>query len=87
MSLVKMLKQGQLKVPASFRKELKLEEETVLTLVKVGSSMLLTPKRLQGDALAVKVGSKLSKNKFSLEDVLENLQKERRRYNKKIHGF
>ena len=71
----------------SFRKELGLEEESILSLVKVGSSLLLTSKRLQGDVLAGKMEARLKKKKLSLDDVLEDLKVERRRYNKDVHGL
>lgn len=87
MPMVKMWKQGQLTIPSSFRKELGLEEESILSLVKVGSSLLLTSKRLQGDVLAGKMEAHLKKKKLSLDDVLEDLKVERRRYNKDVHGL
>lgn len=88
MPLVKMWKQGQLTIPSAFRKELGLEgEEKILSLVKVGFSLLLTPKRLQGDALAGKMAQSLKKKKLSLDDVLDDLREERRRYNKEVHGL
>ena len=87
MPMVKMWKQGQLTIPSSFRKELGLEEESILSLVKVGSSLLLTSKRLQGDVIAGKMEARLKKKKLSLDDVLEDLKVERRRYNKDVHGL
>jgi AbrB family looped-hinge helix DNA binding protein len=48
---VKVWGRGQLTIPASIRKELHLEEDASLTVVKVGDVLLLTPRKLIGDAL------------------------------------
>ncbi len=87
MPLVKIWKQGQLTIPMAFRKEMGLEEEAVFSMVKVGDSLVLTPKRLLGDALAGKMEAALKKSKISLEDILDDLKEERRRYNKDGHGL
>ncbi len=87
MPFVKMWKQGQLTIPSTFRKELGIEEEEVLSLTKVGPSLLLTPKRLLGDPLAAKMEAALKKDKLSLEDILGDLEDERRRYNREVHDL
>ena len=86
MALVKMWKQGQLTIPVGLRQELGLEEPQVFQLMKVGGSLLLTPKRLEGDVLAAKAEKSLKKRKLSLEDVLEDLNEERGRYHREVYG-
>lgn len=54
MPTVKVWGRGQLTIPASIRKELHLEEDVSLTVVKVGEVLLLTPRKLIGDAIAKK---------------------------------
>ncbi|PWB82051.1 MAG: AbrB family transcriptional regulator [Candidatus Methylomirabilota bacterium] len=86
MPAVKMWGRGQLTIPASVRKELHLDEETVLNIVKVGDALLLTQQRLVGDALAGKAQKEMDKGDLSLEDLLEDLQKQRKRYNRERYG-
>ena len=86
MTLARMWKHGQLTIPKGIRKEMELEDLEVLTVVKAGKSILLTPKRLEGDILAAKAEASLRKRKLSLDDVLKDLASERRTYNKEKYG-
>lgn len=86
MAIVKMWGRGQLTIPASVRKELHLDEETVLNVVKVGDALLLTRKRLVGDALAKRAQKAMEEAGLSLDDLLEDLQKQRERYNREHYG-
>jgi len=52
MAVVKVWGRGQLTIPVSLRKELLLSEDTVMSIVNVGGSIILTPKKLIGDAVA-----------------------------------
>ena len=69
MAVVKVWGRGQLTIPASLRKELLLDEETVLHVVKVGDALLLTPKKLVGDALAKKAEKEMEKAGLSLKPM------------------
>lgn len=86
MTVVKMWGRGQLTIPASVRKELHLDEETALNIVKVGDALVLTQKRLVGDTLATKAQKEMEKAGLSLEDLLEDLQRQRERYNREHFG-
>jgi AbrB family looped-hinge helix DNA binding protein len=86
MTLVKVWGKGQLTIPASIRKELNLTEETPLTLVKVGNVILVTPKVLQVDALANKARKEMKKASLTVDDVMADLDRQRRRYNKDRYG-
>lgn len=77
---------GQLTIPASLRKELRVDEETVLNVVKVGDALILTPKKLVGDTLAKKAQKAMEKAGLSLEDLLKDLEKQRERYNREHCG-
>jgi len=82
MTVVKVWGRGQLTIPVSLRKELSLEEEATLSVVRVGEAIILTPKRLIGDAVAKKVEQEMKRVGLKLEDVLADLTKQRKRYNK-----
>ena len=86
MAVVKVWGRGQLTIPASLRKELLLDEETVLNVVRVGDALTLTPKKLVGDTLAKKAQKEMEKAGLSLEDLLKDLEKQRERYNREHYG-
>jgi len=86
MPTVKVLARGQLTIPAALRKELHLEEETALNVVKVGDALILTAKRLAGDRLAKKAEKEMKKAGLGLDDLLKDLEKQRARYTRERYG-
>ena len=86
MPTVKIRGRGQLTIPASIRKELHLEEDVSLTVVKVGEVLLLTPKQLIGDAIAKKTARAMKQSDLKLDDLLADLKKQRERYNRERNG-
>jgi bifunctional DNA-binding transcriptional regulator/antitoxin component of YhaV-PrlF toxin-antitoxin module len=86
MPTVKVWGRGQLTIPASLRKELKLDTDTTLTVVKVGDVLLLTPRKLVGDAIAKKAARTMKKAGLKLENLLADLRKQRDRYNRERYG-
>lgn len=86
MPVVKVWGRGQLTIPASLRKELHLDEETTLNVVKVGEALILTPKKIVGDALAKKAQREMKKAGLTLEDLLKDLERQRERYNRERYG-
>jgi AbrB family looped-hinge helix DNA binding protein len=83
---VKLWGRGQLTIPKDVRQALKLEEEDQLNVFVVGRCMVLTPKRLQRASVTKKIEKSLKAEGLSLEDLLESLKEERRRYNKEQYG-
>ena len=86
MPSVKVWGRGQLTIPASIRKEMGLGEETTMTVVKAGDVLLLTPRRLAGDAVAKKAARAMKKASLGLDDMLADLDKQRARYNREQYG-
>jgi bifunctional DNA-binding transcriptional regulator/antitoxin component of YhaV-PrlF toxin-antitoxin module len=86
MAVVKVWGRGQLTIPASLRKELRLDEDTTLSIVKAGEALVLTPKKLIGDAVAKKAAREMKKAGLTLDDLLRDLEKQRRRYNRERYG-
>jgi bifunctional DNA-binding transcriptional regulator/antitoxin component of YhaV-PrlF toxin-antitoxin module len=86
MPTVKVWGRGQLTIPSSIRKELHLDEEGTMTLVKIGDVLLLTPQRLLGDEVAKKAARTMKKAGLKLEDLLADLSKQRTRYNRERYG-
>jgi len=86
MPIVKVWGRGQLTIPASIRKELKLDKDTSLTIVKAGDVVLLTPRKLVGDAVAKKASRAMKRAGLKLDDLLADLKKQRVRYNRERDG-
>ena len=47
MAVVRVRGRGQVTIPLSLRKDLHLDEEAMLTVVKAGNVLLMTPRSLQ----------------------------------------
>ena len=86
MAVIKMWGRGQFTIPAPLRKELHLDAEMTLNVVKVGDVLILTPKKLIGDIVSKKAAKEMRKAGLSLEDLLEDLEKQRKRYNLERYG-
>jgi AbrB family looped-hinge helix DNA binding protein len=86
MSIAKMRERGQLTIPFQYRKELGLEENEMVNIVKTGDVLILTRKQLAGDAASKKIESAMKKKGLSLDDLLGNLKEQRKQYNKEAYG-
>ena len=86
MPSVKVRGRGQVTIPASIRKELDLGDDATLSVVKVGDVLVLTPRKLVGDAVAKKAARAMKKAGLRLEDLLTDLDKQRDRYNRERYG-
>jgi len=86
MPIVKVWGRGQLTIPASLRKELKLGDEATVNLVKVGDVLILTPRMMVGDAVAKKASRAMRRAGLRLADLLADLDRQRDRYNKERYG-
>jgi AbrB family looped-hinge helix DNA binding protein len=86
MAVVKVWGRGQVTIPAPLRKELRLDEEMTLNVVKVGDALILTPKKLIGDTLAKKARKEMIRAGLGLDDLLKDLEKQRERYNRERYG-
>jgi bifunctional DNA-binding transcriptional regulator/antitoxin component of YhaV-PrlF toxin-antitoxin module len=86
MPTVKVRGRGQLTIPASFRKDLDLNDDAELTVVKVGDVLLLTPRKLIGDTVARKASRAMKQAGVKLDDLLADLSKQRERYNRERYG-
>lgn len=86
MAVTKLWGRGQLTIPAALRKELHLDKETTLNVVKVGDVLILTPRKLIGDRIAQAAQKEMKKAGLTLEDLLKDLEKQRERYNREQYG-
>jgi bifunctional DNA-binding transcriptional regulator/antitoxin component of YhaV-PrlF toxin-antitoxin module len=86
MPTVKVRGRGQLTIPASIRKDLRLDDDADLTVVKVGDVLLLTPRKLIGDSVAKKAARAMKQAGVKLDDLLADLSKQRERYTSERYG-
>ncbi len=83
---VKLWGRGQLTIPKVVRTALKLDDEQQLSVFVVGRCLVLTPKRLLRASLARDVEKTMKQRGLSLDDILDALKTERKRYNQHTYG-
>ena len=68
---------GQLTIPKQVRNAGQLDEGQVVSIIPVGDSIIITPKRLVLDDARREIKKILKASSHSLEEILEELKKER----------
>ena len=68
---------GQLTIPKKIRVISRLEEGQIVTIIPVGDSVFITPKRLELDEARREMKKILKASGVSLEDLLAGVQEER----------
>jgi AbrB family looped-hinge helix DNA binding protein len=69
---------GQVTIPKKIRVTSHLEEGQVVSIIPVGDSVIITPKRLELDEARREVKKVLKASGVSLEDLLAGLQEARK---------
>ena len=83
MTILQIRSKGTITLPAGFRKKYGLDDGETLTLIDLGNgSFMLTSKVSQVMQSADKVAKKVKEANVSLDDLLETLDEERKRYYK-----
>lgn len=86
-SLVAEIKsRGQLTIPKKIREISHLEEGQVVSVIPVGDSVIITPKRLELDEARRQIRRILKGSGLSAEDVLAGLKEERETFYKETYG-
>ena len=86
MAVIKVRDRGQVTIPQEYRDALDLDEDSPLTIVRVGDSLLLTPKRLHVDRLSQQAHALQQQAGISLESILKDLDAQRRQFDRGRHG-
>ncbi len=68
---------GQLTIPKKIRVMSRLEEGQIVSIIPVGDSVIITPKRLELDEARREIKKILKASKVSLDDLLRGLKEER----------
>jgi len=74
---IRLRQRGQITVPREVRDRLSINEGDTLTLVQVGSILLLTPKRPVVPLLADRIVQLMEEEGVTLADLLIGLEEER----------
>lgn len=74
---IRLRQRGQITVPREVRDRLSIKEGDTLTLVQVGSTLLLTPKRPVVPLLADRIVELMEEKGVTLADLLIGLEEER----------
>jgi len=74
---VRLRQRGQITVPREVRDRMSINEGDTLTLVQVGATLLLTPKRPVVPLLADRIVQLMEEEGVTLADLLTGLEEER----------
>ena len=77
---------GQLTIPKKIRVMGHLEEGQVVSIIPVGDSVIITPKRLELDEARREMRKLLKATGLSEEDLLKGLQEEREELYQETYG-
>ncbi len=77
---------GQLTIPKKIREAGHLEEGQVVSIIPVGDSIIITPKRLELDEARREIKKILKASGLSAEDLLSGLKEEREALYKETYG-
>lgn len=85
-SVSEIKSRGQLTIPKKIRESKHLEEGQVVSIIPVGDSILITPKRLELDEARRQVRKLLKSSGLSLEDLISGLKEEREALYRETYG-
>jgi AbrB family looped-hinge helix DNA binding protein len=77
---------GQLTIPKKIREISNLEEGQAVTILPIGDSVLITPKKLELDEARRQLKKILRDSGCSLEELLAGIKGERKSLYKEIYG-
>jgi AbrB family looped-hinge helix DNA binding protein len=77
---------GQLTIPKKIRVMSRLEEGQAVSIIPVGDSVIITPKRLELDEARREMKKILKASGVSLEDLLAGLKEEREKLYQETYG-
>lgn len=78
MALTRMREKGQITIPASIRKSLKLGEDVMLSVAKAGDAIVISRRPSRFESIAREFSSQAEKSGVRLDDLLKALRKKRR---------
>jgi AbrB family looped-hinge helix DNA binding protein len=77
---------GQLTIPKKIRETSHIEEGNVVSILPVGDSLIITPKRLELDEARRQLKKLLKASSLTIEELIEGLKEERAELFKETYG-
>jgi AbrB family looped-hinge helix DNA binding protein len=77
---------GQLTIPKKIRETSHIEEGNVVSILPVGDSLIITPKRLELDEARRQLKKLLKASSLTIEELIEGLKEERGNLFKETYG-
>jgi AbrB family looped-hinge helix DNA binding protein len=77
---------GQLTIPKKIRETSHIEEGNVVSILPVGDSLIITPKRLELDEARRQLKKLLKASSLTIEELIEGLKEERDDLFKETYG-
>jgi len=77
---------GQLTIPKKIRETSNIEEGNVVSILPVGDSLIITPKRLELDEARRQLKKLLKASGLTIEELIEGLKEERGDLFKETYG-
>ena len=77
---------GQLTIPKKIRVMSQMEEGQVVSIIPIGDSVIITPKKLDLDEARREMRKILKGSGLAVEDVLEGLKEERGKVYRETYG-
>jgi AbrB family looped-hinge helix DNA binding protein len=77
---------GQLTIPKKIRETSHMEEGNVVSILPVGDSLIITPKRLELDEARRQLKKLLKASSLTIEELIEGLKEERGNLFKETYG-
>ncbi len=85
-STAEIKSRGQVTIPKKIRVTSHLEEGQVVSIIPVGDSVIITPKRLELEEARREVKKILKASGLSLEDLVAGLEEEREKLYRETYG-
>lgn len=77
----------KLTIPREIREKTGLNEATMVNIFSVGTSLIITPKKLLRSSLSKEIAESMKQQKITLKQLLSDLKKQRITYNKQKYGI
>lgn len=68
---------GQLTIPKKIRERSHLEEGQAVSIISLGDSLIITPKRLELDEARREIRKVLKSSKMTIDELMDGLREER----------
>ncbi len=77
---------GQLTIPKKIRERSHLEEGQAVSIIALGDSLIITPKRLELDEARREIRKVLKSSKMTIEELMDGLREERDNLYQETYG-